>query len=130
MTQSEVEAFVEALENVQRDENYGYIFYYVGDDHTVPFVSIAETNNEYETISDLDREGVFRINIGLPRASFRTLFPDPSTEGLDYTALNVLLPHPDYASQNYVCILNPAGDNVALTQKLMLEAHAKAAARS
>ena len=36
MTQAEVEAFVAELENVQRAENFGYSFFFVGDDHRLP----------------------------------------------------------------------------------------------
>ncbi len=48
MNQHEVEAFVAALEDVQREDSYGYAMYFVGDDHMVPFVSIADSDNEYD----------------------------------------------------------------------------------
>ncbi|MBI1257953.1 MAG: hypothetical protein GC204_10815 [Chloroflexi bacterium] len=128
MNQSEVEAFVEQLENVQREENFGYIFYFVGDDHLVPFVSIAAFDNDYDRVSNLDRDGVFRINIGVSRETFNTLVGRTQAE-IDYTSLNVFLPHPEYAKQHFVCILNPSGANEETTKKLMVEAHDIAAAR-
>ena len=60
MTQAEVEAFVAALENVQREENFGYSFFFVGDDHRLSFVTIANSDNEFDNVSNLNREGVFR----------------------------------------------------------------------
>ena len=129
MNPSEVEAFVENMENVQREENYGYIFYFVGDDHRLSFVTIAASDNEYDKVSNLNREGVFRINIGVSKATFESLLGDTDSENIDYSVLNVFLPHPDYAKQHFVCILNPSGENIDLTQKLIVEAYSIAAAR-
>lgn len=123
MNQSEVEAFVASLDNVQREENFGYIFFFVGDDHRLPFTTIAETDNEYETISNLSREGVFRVNIGVSKATFESLLGDADAANIDYTALNVFMPHPDYAKQHFICILNPSGDNADAMKKLIVEAH-------
>lgn len=129
MNSAEVETFVAKLDNVQREENFGYAFFFVGDDHLVPFVSIADSDNEYDSVSNLNREGVFRINIGVSRKTFDTLVGDSSPENIDYSALNVFLPHPEYAKQHFVCILNPSEENVEITKKLVVEAHAIADAR-
>jgi hypothetical protein len=129
MNQSEVEAFVASMENVQREENFGYTFFFVGDDHMVPFVSIADSDNEYDSVSNLDREGVFRINIGISRETFQSLFANSSDENLDFAALDVFLPHPEYSKQHFVCILNPSQENAEVTKKLMVEAHGIAASR-
>ncbi len=129
MNQSEIEAFVESLDNVQREENFGYIFFFVGDDHRLPFTTIAETDNEYETISNLSRDGVFRVNIGINKASFEALLGDTDGATIDYTALNLFMPHPDYAKQHFICILNPEGENAERTKQLIVEAHVIAAGR-
>ena len=127
MNQSEVELFVEALDNVQREENFGYIFYFVGEDHLVPFVSIVNSDNDYDRVSNLNREGVYRINIGVSRTTYDELVGHISPETVNYTALNVFLPHPEYAKQHFVCILNPSGANEATTKTLMVEARDLAA---
>ena len=62
MNQTEVEAFVTGMENVQREENYGYVFFFVGDDHRLSFVTIATSDNDWDNVSNLNREGVFRVN--------------------------------------------------------------------
>ena len=129
MDQAEVAAFVSSLENVQQTENFGYIFFFIGDDDMVPFVTIAHTDNEYEKVSNLNREGVFRINIGVSRQTFNTLISEFPSEPIDYTVLNTILPHPDYARQNFICVLNPAGANIAKTKQLIAEAHDLALAR-
>jgi hypothetical protein len=129
MTQAEFEAFVAGLDNVQREENFGYSFYFVGDDHRLSFVTFANSDNQYDNVSNLNREGVFRINIGVSRETFKKLIAAPGAEPVDYSVLNVFLPHPDYARQHFVCILNPSGENVEITKKLIVEAHSIAAAR-
>jgi hypothetical protein len=129
MHQSEVEAFVTSLENVQREENYGYVFFFVGDDHILSFVTIANSDNDYDNVSNLSREGVFRVNIGVKRETFNALFANTTSEKLDYTVLNTFLPHPEYAKQNFICILNPSGENDELTKNFIREAHSIAAAR-
>lgn len=129
MTQAEVEAFVAGLENVQREDNFGYVFFFVGDDHRLSFVTIANSDSDYDNVSNLNREGIFRINIGVSRETFKNLIGEPGPEQVDYSALNVFLPHPDYARQHFVCILNPSGENIETTHKLIVEAHSIAAAR-
>jgi len=127
MNQLELEAFIAKMDNIQQEENFGYTFFFVGDDHRLPFVTIADSDNEYDSVSNLNREGVFRINIGLSRETFASLLADP--ENVDYTVLNVFLPHPEYSKQHFVCILNPTGENVEVTKNLIVEAHAIAASR-
>lgn len=129
MNQAEIEAFIEGLENVQRAENFGYSFFFVGDDHRLPFVTIANSDHDYDNVSNLNREGVFRINIGVSRKTFKDLIPESGAESVDYSTLDVFLPHPDYARQNFVCILNPSGENVKTTMKLIEEAHSIATLR-
>jgi hypothetical protein len=105
------------------------LFFFVGDDHRLPFVTIANSDQDFDNVSNLNRDGVFRINIGISKETFQSLIAAPSSEPIDYSVLNVFLPHPDYARQHFVCILNPSHENVEATKKLIVEAHSIAAAR-
>jgi hypothetical protein len=129
MNQAEVEAFVEGLDNVQREEAYGYVFFFVGADHLLPFVTLANTDQEFDNVSNLSRPGVFRINIGVSRETYQNMIGEPAPEAIDYTLLNIFLPHPEYSRQHFICILSPSGDNVEKTKSLIVEAHGLAAAR-
>jgi hypothetical protein len=125
MTQAEIEQFIETLDQVERDENMGYIFYFVGNYRMIPFVSIANSDNEYDKVSRLDREGVFRVNIGVSKKTFEALFGNSNTEDKpDYSKFDVFMPHPDYAKQFFICILNPSENNSEKLKALILEAHA------
>lgn len=129
MNQADFEAWIAGLPEVQREENFGYTFFFVGDDHRLPFVTIADNDSEYDKVSNLNREGMFRLNIGVSRATFEQITAGKRTDAVDYTELNVFMPHPHYAQQYFVCILNPAGDNVEKTKELIMEARSIAAER-
>ena len=128
-TPSEIESFAAGLSGVERLDNLGYSFFFVGRDHRLPFVTIAHEGNEFEKVSNLARKGVFRVNIGVSKATFDDLVGDASGKPIDYSALDVFLPHPDYAKQHYVCILNPQGERLQRTKELIVEAHQIALAR-
>lgn len=126
MNQQDVESFVASLENVQKSEAYGYLFYFYSDDHRMPFLTIANSDNDYDKVSNLNREGVFRVNLGIRKETFAELFPNNPEGGdvtYDFTILNTFLPHPDYAKQYFICILNPSEANEDTFRKLVREAH-------
>ncbi len=117
------------LANVEVVLADGNTFFFVGSDHSVPFTTLV-TSDLYDTVSDLNREGVFRVNIGIGKQRYQELFPDinpadgNATKDLcDYTVLNQLLPHPGYASYGWVCILNPSGEMFEELKPLLTEAH-------
>ncbi|MCA9884853.1 MAG: hypothetical protein KC615_22620 [Anaerolineae bacterium] len=129
MKSVEVEKLVMELDNVQKEENFGYTFFFVGDEHRLPFVTIGHSDNEFDTVSSLNRDGIFRINIGVSKKTFESLLVNSGSEVIDYSVLDVFLPHPHYAKQNFICILNPTGENANITKQLIVEAHSIAASR-
>ncbi len=78
---------------------------------------------------------MFRLNIGVSRDTFRTLFgyapgeDAPASSDYDYAALDRLMPHPVYAPQSYVCVLNPSPETFESVKPLLAEAHSRAAAQ-
>lgn len=130
MTQIEITNLISRFENVQLEENMGYIFFFVGDNHYVPFATIGYADNEGDSLSNLNRNGIFRVNLGVSKESFNTLFPnyDPK-QNFDYTQLDSFMPHPHYFQQFYICILNPSGENDDLLKSLISEAYSIAKKR-
>lgn len=123
----------------------GNTFFFYGPEHMFPFATLM-TNDENDQFSNLNRPSVFRLNIGLSKATYRSLFgsqPFPSgaaevvDSGYDFTALDQVMPHPVYGRMYWVCILNPSAATFqAVVQPLLAEAynldvskHAKRAAR-
>lgn len=82
-------------------------------------------------VSNLDRPGVYRLNVGVSRETFQRLFGAemPSTQAYDYTALDQLMPHPDYAAQAFLCVLRPGPETFVQLRALLAEAHTLAVTR-
>jgi hypothetical protein len=102
----------------------------------IPFATIVTKDyGDFDCTSQLDRPGVFRLNIGVSRDTFRTLFGDPpradATERPDYdfAALDRLMPHPVYAPQSWVCALNPGPETFEAMKPLLAEAYSRAVTR-
>jgi len=134
------EAF-EGVDVVAADGNY--FFFYDPDrsiepDRRFPFVTLV-TNDKYDQASNLDRPGVFRLNLGLSRATYRSLFdaqPPISDESgasdaveasHDFTALDHIMPHPVYSGMFWICVLNPSAATFAKVRTLLAEAYDRAA---
>ncbi len=98
------------FENIETAVNLGYTFFFYRDDHMHAFATIASTGNEYEKISALDRPGVYRLNLGVRKDTFQSLFGKGKIDvsAYDFTTLDVILPHPDYSSQHFLCVLSPS----------------------
>jgi len=93
-----------------------------------PFATIVTKNyGEFDDKSQLDRPGIFRLNIGVSRDTFRATV-DPDAE-YDYAALDTVMPHPVYASQSWVSVLNPSAETFARLAPLLAEAYATAVKR-
>jgi hypothetical protein len=91
--------------------------------HWPNFATIVTTDEHDEgTPSNLSRPGVFRLNIGVSRATFDRLVGSMSEP--EYAALDRVLPHPVYAKQLWVSILNPSDATFRdVVLPLLTEAH-------
>lgn len=97
----------------------------------LPFATIVTKDyGDFDNASQLDRPDVFRLNVGVSRPTFRALFGDPPSEdstqstAYDFAALDRLLPHPVYARQSWVCVLNPSPETFESVKPLLAEAYA------
>jgi len=117
-----------------------YTFFFYGAERLLPFATLAAADSEFDRVSALDRPGVYRLNIGVSPETYRSLFgpekprlgPEGRLEsGDDFTQLDRLLPHPFYAPQSWVCILNPGYDTYAeVVRPLLQEAYDRAVQRA
>jgi hypothetical protein len=68
------------------------------------------------------RPGIFRLNIGIGRATFQRVVGSMAEP--DYAALDRLLPHPVYAKQLWISVLNPSDATFRdVVLPLLVEAH-------
>src|SRR5258706_13707620 len=91
--------------------------------HFPNYVTIVTTDDFDEGVpSNLSRPGVFRLNIGIGRATFDRLVGSMAEPA--YTAFDRVLPHPVYAKQLWISILNPSDATFRdVVQPLLVEAH-------
>jgi hypothetical protein len=103
----------------------GNTFFFYDPDHMIPFATLV-TNDEYDQFSNLDRPGIFRLNIGVSKQTYESLFgpktphANPEEARYDFTALDRIIPHPVYGRQNWVCVLNPSEETFERSVKPLL----------
>ena len=111
--------------DVETSTAFGYTFFFYRSERKLPFATLIASDNEYDRSSNLDRPGVFRLNIGVSRKTFQALFGTAKVDvgSYDFTTLDVIMPHPEYAQQNFVCVLSPGEATFERVRALLAEAY-------
>lgn len=92
----------------------GARFFSLDESHWPNFATLVWTDEHDEGApSNLAREGVYRVNVGLDKETFQRLVGGITAP--DHTVLDQLVPHPTYADQRWVSILNPSHATVQET---------------
>ncbi|WP_313527754.1 DUF6194 family protein [Anaerotignum sp.] len=95
-------------------------------------LTIKEKDGDNDKGSNLNRDGIYRVNIGLRKPTFKQLFGTlparPTAGGIvemdyDFTATDVILPHPVYAWMGWVSVLNPSAETFEKLKPLIQEAY-------
>lgn len=96
--------------------------------HWPNFATIVTTDEHDEGApSRLSRPGVFRLNIGVGRTTYERLVGSMTEP--DYAAFDQIIPHPVYAKQLWISILNPSDETFRdVVLPLLTEAHDRLAA--
>ncbi|CAM3095279.1 DUF6194 family protein [Rariglobus hedericola] len=97
---------VENFPGVEAATADGNTFFFYDPERKLPFATIV-ANDDYDTVSNLGRPDVFRLNVGVSKATCAQLFSVENAT-FDYTALDTLMPHPIYAKMHWLCILSPS----------------------
>jgi hypothetical protein len=93
-----------------------------------PFATIVTKDyGDFDNASRLDRPDVFRLNVGVGKETYASLF-DASAEH-DFTALDRLMPHPVYGRNHWVCVVNPSEATFETLKPLLQEAYDRAVER-
>ncbi len=99
------------------------------------FCTLKDHDGPNDRASDLDRLGVYRLNFGVPVPTFIMLFgalPARPSKGKvvegcwDFTALDVLTPHPVYGWMGWISVLNPSQATFDRMLPLLSQAYDKA----
>lgn len=87
------------------------IFFSLDEGHWPNFATIVWTDEHDEGApSNLARDGVYRVNVGVDRETFQRLVG--GMENPDYAALDQFIPHPVYAKQRWISVVNPSDATV------------------
>lgn len=140
MDATEVAAYIcDTFPGVETTEAYGYTFFFYGSERMLPFATLAHADSEHDRVSNLDRDGAYRLNIGVSRETYRALLGDDkprlgsagSIEGdHDFTLRDRILPHPHYAPQSWVCVVSPGEETFETVRGLLREAYDRAVLRA
>ena len=95
-------------------------------------LTVKEKDGDNDKGSDLNRENIYRVNIGVRKNTFINMFGTvparPSKGGIvdmpyDFTQTDKILPHPVYAWMSWVCALNPSNTTFERLKPLIQEAY-------
>ncbi|MCL2446103.1 MAG: DUF6194 family protein [Oscillospiraceae bacterium] len=125
------------LDGVVLAENWGERGIFYNPDNAlkkgVYVLTIKEKDGDNDKASDINRPGVFRVNLGIRKNTFVQLFASipkrPAAGGVveidcDFTALDKITPHPVYAWMGWISVLNPSTETFELLKPLIDESHA------
>lgn len=115
------------FEGVEVEEANGDSFFFYDPTHMMPFATLVRSNVN-DDASELDREGIFRLNVGVSKETFTTLFNDGSGS-YDFAALDTIMPHPVYGKMNWICVLNPSTSTFEEVKVLLVEAYERSVRR-
>jgi uncharacterized protein DUF6194 len=139
MDEQAVIAWISALPGIEIVEDQGDHYFFADPtqpaNNRLPFATVM-TADRYDQFSNLDREGVYRLNIGVSPVTYRGQFGPkpfpkvPAESGYDFTALDTVMPHPVYGAMFWLCVLNPSEETFAGVMPLLEEAREVALARA
>src|SRR4051812_18271278 len=102
---NEIRSFIlDSFAGTSAVEDEGNWFFFYDTENKIPFATIV-TSDKYDTHSRLDRDGAFRLNIGIGKVTFRSMFSTevrPEDAGFDFAAEDEIMPHPDYGRMFWV----------------------------
>ena len=137
MTPDEVLKYcLENLEGTVLVNSWGErgIFYNPGNvlKRGVYVLTVKEKDGDNDKSSNLDRENVYRVNIGVRKKTFIERFgdvPKRPAKGCtvdadyDFSAIDRIIPHPVYAWMGWICSLNPSKETFEELKPLIQEAY-------
>ncbi len=100
--------------------------------HGVYFCTIKEKDGTNDQASNLSRDGVYRLAIGLPPSTYEAFFgvrpARPNKGGVvatghDFQECNVFMPHPIYAWMGWAQILSPSQEQYERIRHLIVQAY-------
>ncbi|SHN68744.1 DUF6194 family protein [Desulfovibrio litoralis] len=98
----------------------------------VYILTIKEKDGLNDKSSNINRENVFRVNIGIKKETFIKMFSyiptRPPAGGIvqmdyDFTKLDTIMPHPVYAWMCWICVLSPSSETFEKLKPFIKESY-------
>ena len=95
-------------------------------------LTVKEKDGDNDKGSMLNRNNVYRVNVGLRKQTFIKRFgyiPERPSAGnivkmnYDFTVLDTIIPHPVYAWMGWVCVLNPSDETFEDFKEMIQESY-------
>lgn len=135
MTIEEIKAYLFSnFKDLTLLENDDDLFFMHKNNEKLPFVTLVTKDNDYDSVSNLNRDGFFRMNFAIDKETFTSKFGgltgNKKLEAymnleIDFTQQDVIMPHPTYGSMNWICIVNPSKESFQLIKKYLQTAYGK-----
>ena len=138
--QQSVEYICKNLSDVYPKRSWGETALFYNPEQRLPngvyFCTLKDKDGPNDKASDLNRQAVFRLSIGVSKDSYQQRFGSIPTRpakgktvatGHDFSALGELMPHPIYAWMGWICILSPDEATLESLEPLIEEAYGLAA---
>ena len=126
-----IDYIMKTFPKVETVTEYGYDMFFYRSDRKLSFATMISSDYDYDHVSNLNRPGVYRLNIGVSKQTFQSLFgtDQVNVNDYDFTALDVIMPHPEYAQYHFICVLSPSDETFEEIRPLLAEAYDIAARR-
>jgi len=132
---------VDELDGVVPQNSWGESAYFYNPDNVLKrgayFATLKEKDGENDRASNLNREGVWRLNIGVRKSTFSQIFgvsPGRPSKGeiikgpWDFELKDNLTPHPIYGWMSWLAVNNPSFETFEKCKPLLIDAHLRAKA--
>lgn len=136
MEPKEIFKLCETMDGVVRNKNWGEegIFYNPGNvlNKGAYIMTIKLKDGDNDKCSNLNRGGLYRVNTGISKPTFRDTFGEiparPAAGGIvnmpyDFSEINKIMPHPVYAWMGWICVINPTQETFEKFYKYIEEAY-------
>ena len=127
MTIEEIKAyFFSNFKDLTLLENDDDLFFMHKNNEKLPFVTLVTKDNDYDNVSNLNRDRFFRMNFAIDKETFLSKFEGLTDNkkleaymnlDIDFTQQDVIMPHPTYGTMNWVCIVNPSKGSFELIKE-------------
>ena len=127
---------LETFHDVTMVESGSEVAFLVEGYQQVPFATIVTEDTDFDCLSGLDREGIFRLNIGITKKQYDWFFCTPNSfpgadgstrRHVDFSELDRIMPHPLYSGAHWVCVLNPSASTFQTVMSLLVHAYERCA---